>query len=334
MHSSISSSESVAVASRQSPGVLAVEAHAEEQALRPCKSGPTRSTWVLLAMTIALLVATEFVSRVGLERISRIHQRIMGEARHAEQIRPATAGSPKTMLIVGNSLLLRGVNLPALVDHAAPQFQVSRYVVDNTFWYDWYYGLRSLFRHGARPDYLVICLADLHFVSDNSRGDFVARFLFDAVDLWPFSRDLHLDMSATSSLYVANASSFYGARSELRQVLMGKIFPAVPTLLGKLAVTPAPKMTEENMSRIAIPRLKKLRELCERYRTKCVILIVPTLTDPSHAIERAGEAEQIPVRRPIPNSALAPSFYRDGFHLTDEGADLFTSAIAADLVNW
>ena len=294
----------------------------------------TGYTVLFLVLAVALLLTFELIAIFGLQRVSRIHQRITGEAYQALQTRPAAPGEPKTVLFVGNSLLLQGVNLPRLVENEAPRFRVSRFVVDNTNWYDWYYGLKALFHDGARPDYLVLCLSDPNYVSNSFRGDFTARFLFDLRDLWPLSRDLHMDMTSTSNLYAAHFSTFYGARSELRQVLMGKAIPAVPTLMQQLTVTPAPHMKDEEVMRIAVPRFRQLKELCAQYRVRCVVMMIPVLGNYGTALDHAASSAQIPFYRPIPNGKLDRSLYSDGFHLGEQGADLYTAAIEADMGTW
>lgn len=67
-----------------------------------------------------------------------IHQRITEEASQALRLRPAAPGQPKTVLFVGNSLLLHSVDLPRLVASGGSRYRVSRYVVESTRWFDWY----------------------------------------------------------------------------------------------------------------------------------------------------------------------------------------------------
>jgi len=53
--------------------------------------------------------------------------------------------------MLGNSLLLEGVEFPGLSRDLRPEIEARRFVVDNTSYLDWYYGIRSLLRRGARP---------------------------------------------------------------------------------------------------------------------------------------------------------------------------------------
>ena len=292
--------------------------------------------WILLLLVLlaTLLVSTELTAKFGLERISKIHRRIMGEAEAASQIRHAGPGEPKTLLFVGNSLLLQGIDLARIQQDEASHLHVYRYVVEDTAWYDWYYGIKNLLRSGARPDYMVLCMADLHFVSSAMRGEFSARYLFGFRDIWPLSRDLHLDMTSTSNLYAAQLSTFYATRSEIRQVLMGRAVPAVPQLMHDLTVTSAAPMSDERMLTIAAPRFVQLREACEAYQVRCVILMVPILREPTRAIQQAAEEAKIPSYRPMPNQGISRELYSDGYHLSKEGSEIYTSAVETELANW
>ena len=296
----------------------------------------SRGHWILLLLVLLMLLvlSTELIAKFGLEHISKIHRRMMGEARAASQIHHAGPGKPRTVLLVGNSLLLQGIDLPRIQREEAANFRISRYVVENTAWYDWYYGIKNLLRSGTRPDYLVLCMADHHFVSSAMRGEFSARYLFGFRDIWPLSRDLHLDLTSTSNLYAAQLSTFYATRSEIRQVLMGKSVPAVPQLMHDLTVTSAPPMSDERMLAIATPRFVLLREACAEYQVRCVILIVPILGEPTTSIQQAADAAKIPFYRPIPNQGISRELYSDGYHLSEEGSEIYTSAVESELTTW
>ena len=106
---------------------------------------------LLLCVVAALLGSVELVVRVGLPRISKIEGRIALEYRSALAIRHASGRSPN-VLVVGNSWLLRGVDLPALQKSFAPNYSLTRCVIEQTSYLDWYHGMRALYARGSRPD--------------------------------------------------------------------------------------------------------------------------------------------------------------------------------------
>jgi lysophospholipase L1-like esterase len=100
-------------------------------------------------------------------------------------------------------------------------------------------------------------------------------------------------------------------------------------------VNPRPAIPEgAEFTASSIPRLQRLRQLCEQHGAKLILLVPPTLSsekavnDMAHAAHAAG----VEVSVPIDPATLSAKYYqRDGMHLNPDGAVLFTSALAKDL---
>ena len=116
-----------------------------------------RYSLILLTVIGLLGLGLEFGLGWGLPRLSHIIERLKTEQAQAVRLKPLV-GQPVPVLIVGNSLLLDGVDISALDEKLRPEHRVTRFVVENTSYLDWYYGLRRLFREGARPKVLVLAL--------------------------------------------------------------------------------------------------------------------------------------------------------------------------------
>ena len=85
--------------------------------------------------------------------------------------RHRTASDGRThVLVVGNSLLDEDVRFDRLHDALAARWDARRFVVEQTFYYDWYYGLKRLYREGARPDVVVLMLSHETVASHRDRG--------------------------------------------------------------------------------------------------------------------------------------------------------------------
>lgn len=292
-----------------------------------------RATVLLFAIAVVLYGIAELAANVGLTRFSQIHRRIMQELHATHNVRPALPGQPESILFVGNSLFLEGVDFPELKQRVAPRFHATRFIVEQTSYYDWEFGLRRLFREGVHPDYVVLSMTPGQFRLDTIRGDFDAHFLFDLQDIWPVSRKIHADLTTTSNLYFAHMSTFYGARAELRNVLIGKIgLKAVSQLIHDLVTVPLVE-PKNDMTPIYTSRLKALSELCAASGVKFAFLITPTAQPGDTEMLRAGEAVNVKVLRPIPNYSLGQEYYRDGFHLNASGAKIYTAAVADSLLS-
>ncbi len=297
------------------------------------RRGLTRATWALFASMALLWGCAEAVSVVGLEHISKIHGRILREGRAAEQVRGAPRGQPETVIFVANSLFLEGVDFPKLRTQTSGKLDASRYIVEGTAYYDWYYGLRRLFRSGMRPDAVVLCLNPPHLLSDSIRGDFSARFLFDAVDIWPVSRDTRANLSATSGLYLAHFSNFYATRNVLRSVFTGKVAPAVGVMWSTSIFSDAIARPDSEAIPVMRERLVALKRLCEDNGARFSFLIPPTRQLGDTAIVAAGKQAGVLVMRPVPNYSLGTEYYQDGFHLNTRGAELFTRMLVPALLD-
>jgi hypothetical protein len=287
----------------------------------------TRATWALIAAALLVYAGAEAAASVGLGRISRIHQRIMIEKHEALLMRHSPDPSKRNVLFLGNSLLLEGVDFPRFANDVSPRLAAKRFVVESTYWYDLFYALKGMLRMGMRPDDVVIALNPPQFISPAIRGAFSARFLFNPRDLWSVSRVTRSDMTQTSELYFAHFSNFYGSKSELRGVLMGKIAPAVPRLWQDLTVVPGFIPTDVQVTSVAAGRFRELRVLCGNYGVNCLALIPPTAQNGEQAIVNAGDAAGLAVMHPVHNFSVGPELYRDSFHLNHAGAEMFTDAL-------
>lgn len=290
----------------------------------------TKATWVFLACAVVVYVIVDSAALLELSTISTINRRIFSERNAARTVQPARSGG-KTVLFTGNSLLLEGVDFPRLARELRPQFEATRYVIEATAYYDWYYCLRGLFRRGARPDYVVVCLSPPHLMSNGINGDFSARFMFDFPDIWPVSRATHSSLTTTTSLYAAHFSTFYGVRAQLRSALIGKVIHRIPEMWQHSVFVKAVVPPDQEVLPIFTERLEGLKTLCESNGVHLIYLVPPTAQGGDNAILEAGKRLGVPVMRPIPNYSLPEEYYQDGLHLNTRGAALFTTLIENEM---
>jgi hypothetical protein len=287
----------------------------------------------LAGICAILIIALEIFSDYLLKHDSATYARISQQYDQALKIRPAEPGEPASVLMVGNSLLLHGVKLDRLRELTSSRMRIYPIFLEQTGYYDWLYGLQRLFREGARPDVVVVGVGVNYFLEDGVRQDYVPMMFFGSRDTLAVATDLHLDRTATSDLLLAHSSIFWDTRSAIRTQVLNRVIPHLQDLFSlinpKLSVPEGPVFAA-----IANPRLQRLRELCEAYNVKLILLVPPTLSSESAVAEmaRAARASGVDVSVPIDPEDLSPEFYQpDGMHLNREGAVLFTSALARDL---
>jgi hypothetical protein len=288
---------------------------------------------VLLFICAIFLAGLEIFSVYLVKHHSFTYARISRQYGEAIKGRPSKPGEPTSVLLVGNSLLLSGVDLDRLHELTSGRMRIYPIFLEATGYYDWLYGLRRLFRRGSRPQVVVVGLPVDLFLGTGVRQDYSPLMLFDVRDVLGVASDLRLDNTATSNLLLEHSSTFWDRRSVLRAQLLRRIVPHFEDLFSLIKIVRTIPQGPE-FEAVAIPRLRTLRELCEANGAKLIILVPPTPSSESAVRQMATASQKAGVQTfvPIDPGALSSKFYQpDALHLNSEGAALFTSALATDL---
>jgi hypothetical protein len=298
-----------------------------------CKSAALTYAKALVGICAIFIVMLEVLSHYLLKLNSETYARISRQYEQALKIRPAGPGEPPSVLMVGNSLLLRGVEMKRLRALTFPRMRVYPILLEQTGYYDWLYSLQRLFRRGVRPEVIVVGVGVNYFLENHVRQDYVPRLFLDTRDTLAVASDLNLDHTATSNLLLAHLSTFWDTRSPIRTQVLSHVVPHLQDLFSFMRPMPSIPRGRE-FDAIAIPRLQRLRDLCELYGAKLILLVPPTLSSENAVGQMASAAHRVgvDVSVPIDPATLSAKFYDpDGMHLNSEGALLFTSALARDL---
>jgi len=275
---------------------------------------------------VAVLV--EGTARLALDRASRIQRRMMQEYMQARSI--GQDGAPgRHVLVLGNSLLDEGVDFERLRRSLESGYDTRRYMVEQTVYYDWLYGLRRLYREGARPDTVVVMLGTGHWVSPGIRGDYSAQYLMSATDLPQVARDLSMHPTEATGLLLAGASKFWGARVEMRNFVLGHLMPNLGEFMNASSAVDRRPIVDADIEPVLSARVARLRDVIEANGSE-LVLLVPPLLDPqdgSNALMNAASTDGVRVLRPVRSGSFGAQFYRDGFHLNEVGAAQFTDRL-------
>lgn len=293
-----------------------------------------RATLVLLAALGAYFLVLEVAMRTVLPRLSAEQGRQAADYRAALLARPTMPDGSKSLLVIGNSLLLQGVDRQRLSRAMGSRFHVLVYPIEGTTYFDWYFGLRRLFAEGARPAAVVLCISVRHVLSDATNGEEFAHFMMRLRDLRAVAGASHLDMTATSAYFFANQSAWLGSRSLVHNGLMEKWLPSAGLLARYLTTQDAPPLTEsQETARRAVDRLRAFRILCAAHRAGFVFLTPPSLnpSDPAQTVRASAELAGIAVLMPYRPGEMPRAGFSDGYHLNPTGAALFTDRVAAML---
>jgi hypothetical protein len=300
---------------------------------RSTARGYWRPICAALATLVLLLGAFEAATRVGFARISRIESRTYREYRGALGIRRS-----KSVLLLGNSLLLEGVDLDRLRALLQPEMTPTRFVVEQTDFADWYYGVRRLLAEGSRPDRIVLCLDTRQLISNTLRGDYSAYYLIQTADLVEAGRNSGYNLTQISGLFFARYSLFYAGSGSFRNYVLNQVDRPYADILRKINEGTLPPVTEADFLAKACAHLERLQSVCSRYGARCDILLPPGFAPPgvqasavrTRAVE-AGKRTGTSVFVPVALNAWGSEMFRDGYHLNPMGAREFTDLVADSL---
>jgi len=287
---------------------------------------------MLAGFCVLFITSIEIAFSHPVKHYSVTYQRVSQQYAEALRARPSKAGEPVSVLMVGNSLLLDGVDVPRLQALTSGRMRIYPIFLEFTTYYDWLYALRRLFRQGARPQFVVVGLGPDSVIEDTVRTEYSPILLFDADDVLQVSSDLRLDRTATMNLLLAHWSTFWDMRTVVRAQILRRIVPNAEDLFEvvrrKRPVTPAP-----DAEPMATSRLRILRGLVERYGARLILLIPPPTSDSGvRQTTRAASKVGVDTLVPIDPETLSPSLYQpDAIHLNSQGATRFTSALGENL---
>lgn len=278
---------------------------------------------ILIAIIACTMLAVEAGSRLLVPRISRIEGRTWRE--HKQVIRPPS-GKP-VFVVLGNSLLDAAVQFDSVREALGGVADVRRYVVEQTSYRDWQFGLRRLFSEGMRPSVVLLVLAPEQVISDAIRGDYSANKMMRTRDILEVARVLHMHPTEASTIMFANFSSFYGLREDIRKVLLGRLMPEIPRLTQMMVATRPVVYSEEQVRRGAAERLRALAETCSAHGAGFALVLPPkpkSVVNLSLALEQAARSAGISVLRPWTPGQFTSADFPDGYHLKPEAAPVFT----------
>lgn len=286
----------------------------------------------MLVMIVAFLAVLEVGTRAAVQKASRLERRIAAE--YANTMRVHRQSAEKQVLVLGNSLLLEDVQFDSLTASLAPDWSATRLAVEQTYYLDWYYGLRHITASGVDPDAVVLLLSADQLVLSEIRGDYSIYRLMGPREALDVSRELRLHPTATAGHLLSSLSAFYGLRTEYRKVLLGRLMPDMQNLTPHIIRIDRPNLPDSVVYQRAYDRLSRFKSLLDQRHTQAIFVLAPLLgPQPLNSIVlRAARAAHITALMPFDEHTFAENEYQaDRFHMNDMGARRFTALLAPTL---
>jgi len=283
----------------------------------------------LLAAVLFFIACIEASTRFSFARLSRVESRIKTE--HAAVLKLSRTPSLKSVLLVGDSLLLEDVNMNLLARTLPSSLHLQRFPIEQTSYLDWLYGLRRIFSEGVRPSTVILCLNPNSFIASGILGDYSAYYLFQASEIPAVAKRARYELTPESSLFFAHYSLFYAGRAALRNFMLNRVYPAYGVLLHNLLTRPAPPVSRDEVLRICEARFQELQRLCASQSAHFIYLMPPGFGIREDAIVEAASRAQTSLLVPVHTNAWPLDKFRDGFHLNEAGAREFTQIFSPTL---
>lgn len=285
----------------------------------------------LLACIVIFLCALELGTRFGFHYVSKM------ESRHAAEFAAASSigGRPgqTSVLLVGNSLLLEGVDFPKLRSSMPADARIWRFALEDTGILEWRFGLRRLIAEGTRPTHVVLALGASNFRSHTLRSDYSAFYLLRARDIPQLASSLHYDLTHEADLYFARFSLFYAGRNLIRNFAVNLATPSYADLLHGLAVAERQQKRPDDSRAAMLSDIVDMRQSCEAIDARFIVLIMPGFEDRDALdVTAAAHDSGVAVVEPVAERGFSQNLYRDGYHLNAEGSERFTALLAPQLI--
>src|SRR3954470_23310249 len=100
---------------------------------------------LLCAMCVVFAIGVEGLSLYLLDHYSVTYDRVAKQIVEAAQAKRSAPGEPTSLVMIGNSLFLDGVQVDRLRDLTANNLRLYPVFLEGTGYYDWLYALRRIF---------------------------------------------------------------------------------------------------------------------------------------------------------------------------------------------
>jgi hypothetical protein len=291
---------------------------------------------LLVAAALGYLGALEIAARVLYPAHSVLAARIRSDWSTALQLGVSPSPDRRSFLVVGNSLLQAGIDREELrALQQGDTLSVVIMAIENTDYLDWYFGVRRLLAAGSKPEFVVLCLAPVQLLSNSTNGVLFARTLMRPGDILRVKQAAGLDWTTTTTYLMASASAWIGDSTEIRNWITVETVPGMTELAPYFWQRAAPNPSAGVIEALVRRRLTEFSAVCAAHGCKVLLVIPPLVSDRGAAsvaaVVRAGRVAGVPVLVPVAPGELGQSYFRDGFHLNQRGAEIFTPRLLAAL---
>ncbi len=296
------------------------------------------SEWRVLALVAVGMLLAEVGLRFGETSLS-------GDMAHLDQmetrVKDMLDGEGFRVLLVGNSLLLRGVDpdllAARLTEEGDGPVSVGMVHPDGTTPLEWSYFLRKLvFNPSDTPDAMVLAFGPGH-LSDRPASAALLRLAahhVDGADVPGLLREELTDVESRSQFVLARASRVFALRDRIAPRVLDALVPRYRELAPILLRSPGRAASAGPST----PTFRYLERILEDAETAGVsVILIPMPAPEEYSVEAGALALAsrfgVPVLDPSVDGRLDPARFPDGEHLDPLGMRLLTESLAPVLAD-
>lgn len=297
--------------------------------------------WPMVAVVAGMLLALELVFRLAGPALSNEQAQILGLP---EQARTLEAASGERVLLVGNSLLIDGVQvdlLKAKMADVSPGVVLDSVAFHGSETAEWYWILRHYFWTGGKKiDRLVLVVND-RMVSDTmSRRIRRLASISRGADITAVVEEELSGLEEIGSFLHAWLFESFAGRKRMQLVVLERFLPhykAMETEVNRrLAANPRSKPSRSSESHFPCERFSRLLAAAARMEIPTAVVFMPAREPyeiPPSVLEAMAEYHATLMDcREVPG--MGADDFADDVHLTGQGAKILTLSLATQLQSW
>jgi len=283
----------------------------------------------VVASVLLVLVCIELVMRAAETKLSID----IAHIRSGDEISERVGASPRSVLLLGNSLTRDGVDVAQLKESLGEGTSVDAFYPDGSSVNEWAYAFRKYFSEpGNAPDFLIIGAGRSHLFDSDLPADRFGAYFCSNQDV-PKYFDRHVDsLDDAAEFLLARSSVAYTNRRRIQPRLFTYVIPHYQKVLPELQAKPREvgKLSEEKLEHL---NLAELLEAAKGAGTRVAVVAIPMpapypLPDATAKVIADGRAVLVDARD---LDGIEPSNFPDNYHLDAAGAKLLTAHLIAKL---
>lgn len=253
--------------------------------------------------------------------------------RSGNEVAERVGSSPRSLLLLGNSLTREGIAIERLAANAGKDLSIGSYYPDGSSVNEWAYAFRRYFSEpGKVPDFLIIGAGRSHLLDSERPPDSFGAYYCSRRDIPRYFKRHVKNPDQAAGFFLARYSAAYTNRNRIQPRLFTAFIPHYQEVLPILKAKPK-AVGEQSERQLEHRNLSELLEAAKAAGTRVAVVAIPMpeaypLSDATVRAIVDGGAILIDARE---LAGIEPKDFPDDYHLGPAGAKLLTQHLIEKL---